>query len=556
MTGSTPLDRRGLRGVGYTEILRRIREEEPPRPSARLGADKLARQVRGELDWIVMKALEKDRTRRYASANELAMDVQRYLKDEVVEARPPSTGYQLWKFVKRHRAAVIAACLVLASLVAGIVGTTVGLLRADQHRIVAETQQKKAESWFALARQMIIDMAVRIDEIETRVKSPVNVDEIRYAAVDKARALFEQFCADQPNNEFVQWQAAKLDRYAANLSRVLGLYPRAEANYNAAVRIYEDLSSRFPDQPIYRDELVQTLGDRAALEKRMGKLKDAAATLEGAVQLIESLEGKLPASSYRRTLGVVVDNQTDVAYLLGQFEAAARYTRRAHELFAQLKTAPVAERNPVDPLFAAMTVHRLALAQRELGQTGAALVSHDDAVARMKTLAGPEANRDMRFWDCEARRELARTAALIPERRTAAAADLVEVIQGMERLVQENSDLPLYRERLAAAYLRHGELLTLLGESDAAIAQLTKSLAISRELIDRFGNLSASFLVRGETFLALGRARAAAGKNEEAAAESTKALKVFEGGLTIDPDNAHLRRGRSDAERALRPPAQ
>ena len=89
LTGSTPLDRRGLRGVGYTEILRRIREEEPPRPSARLGADKLARQVRGELDWIVMKALEKDRTRRYASANELAMDVQRYLKDEVVEARPP-----------------------------------------------------------------------------------------------------------------------------------------------------------------------------------------------------------------------------------------------------------------------------------------------------------------------------------------------------------------------------------------------------------------------------------------------------------------------------------
>src|SRR5262245_58434938 len=105
-------------------MLRVIREQEPTRPSAKLstaeglptlaanrGMDpaKLTRLVRGELDWIVMKALEKDRSRRYETANGLARDLQRYLADEVVEARPPGATYRLRKFVKRNRGPVVAA---------------------------------------------------------------------------------------------------------------------------------------------------------------------------------------------------------------------------------------------------------------------------------------------------------------------------------------------------------------------------------------------------------------------------------------------------------------
>src|SRR5260370_30651666 len=103
-------------------------ELDPPRPSTRLSTaedrpniaanrsiepDRLARSLQGELDWVVMKALEKDRDRRYDSANGLARDLQRYLADEVVEARPPSAGYRLRKFVRRHRVQVIAASLLL-----------------------------------------------------------------------------------------------------------------------------------------------------------------------------------------------------------------------------------------------------------------------------------------------------------------------------------------------------------------------------------------------------------------------------------------------------------
>ena len=144
LTGTTPLERQRFKEAAWDEIRRMIREEEPPRPSMRLSSTdtlpslatfrhtepaKLKKLVRGELDWIVMKALEKDRTRRYETASGLARDIQRYLDDEVVEARPPSTGYRFGKFVRRHKGQVIAAGLVLLALLAGIAGTTWGLIR-------------------------------------------------------------------------------------------------------------------------------------------------------------------------------------------------------------------------------------------------------------------------------------------------------------------------------------------------------------------------------------------------------------------------------------------
>ena len=118
LTGSPPIDAKQFKRGAILEMLRMVREVEPPRPSTKLStADalpniaanrsiepaKLAKLLRGELDWVVMKALEKDRTRRYDTANGFARDIQRYLADEVVEARPPSAGYRLKKFVRRHK---------------------------------------------------------------------------------------------------------------------------------------------------------------------------------------------------------------------------------------------------------------------------------------------------------------------------------------------------------------------------------------------------------------------------------------------------------------------
>src|SRR6202022_4052190 len=135
LTGNTPLSHKRVREAAYGEILRMIKEEEPPRPSTRLSDSgealasisaqrhmepaKLTKLMRGELDWIVMKTLEKDSNRRYQTANGLVMDVQRYLSDEPVQACPPSAGYRFRKFARRNKAALTTATLVGLALVAG-----------------------------------------------------------------------------------------------------------------------------------------------------------------------------------------------------------------------------------------------------------------------------------------------------------------------------------------------------------------------------------------------------------------------------------------------------
>ncbi len=161
LTGSVPFSSQELRSAPFAEMLRIIREVEPPPPSARLPElETLAgvapqrrtrpRQrplVSGELDWIVMKCLEKDRDRRYETPNALALDVQRYLDDEPVLAGPPSAAYRLRKFLRRHRGRVLAAGLVFLTLLAGIIGTTWGMIRATEAQTLAENEaNQKADA--------------------------------------------------------------------------------------------------------------------------------------------------------------------------------------------------------------------------------------------------------------------------------------------------------------------------------------------------------------------------------------------------------------------------
>jgi WD40 repeat protein/serine/threonine protein kinase len=167
LTGTTPLERHRLREAAYGDIVRLIKEEEPPRPSTRLsrsGAaltdisqqrgsapEQLTELVRGELDWIVMRCLEKDRTRRYETANGLARDVERYLKDEPVEACPPTAGYRLRKFTRKHKAGLATAVGFAALLVLGVAGSTWQAVRAtaaqqESRRNEAEAQEQKRQA--------------------------------------------------------------------------------------------------------------------------------------------------------------------------------------------------------------------------------------------------------------------------------------------------------------------------------------------------------------------------------------------------------------------------
>jgi serine/threonine protein kinase/WD40 repeat protein len=163
LTGTTPFDKKRFAKAAYEEIRRIIKEEEPPRPSTRLSTlgetlsqvsarrntepAKLSALVRGDLDWIVMKALEKDRTRRYETASSLAADVRRFLSEEPIEARPPSTWYRLRKLARRNKVALITMGLVAASLLVGTALSTWQAIRATRaERAAVQSEQAALQS--------------------------------------------------------------------------------------------------------------------------------------------------------------------------------------------------------------------------------------------------------------------------------------------------------------------------------------------------------------------------------------------------------------------------
>jgi len=246
LTGTTPFDKETLQKSGFDEMRRIIREVEPPQPSARIStlnaqqlstisdrrridARKLARSFRGELDWIVMKALEKDRTRRYQSATDVAADVERYLCDEPVDACPPSWAYRTGKLVRRHKAALaLATCLLVAvALVGGTVGWFMQAEAVRSRRVEHEVSEALAEidrleqqgKWDAAlqvaqhAQSLLSDraeedeLARRIDDTATQLGLVIHLEQVRTetkARTESTRGGFDFSAADRAYAETFQ----------------------------------------------------------------------------------------------------------------------------------------------------------------------------------------------------------------------------------------------------------------------------------------------------------------------------------------------------------------
>jgi eukaryotic-like serine/threonine-protein kinase len=205
LTGSPPFTSQQLRSVAFTEMLRLIREVEPPRPSMRLSSSeelativahrklelrRLPKLVRYDLDWIVMKALEKDRGRRYETANALAQDVQRYLDDEPVLAGPPRAGYRLRKFLRRNKGPVLAAALVFLALVGGIVGTTwqwqMAAKLAHEKAELAEVERQSRERADRQSGLLLRTLTLVVFDIQSKLAGVPGAQEVRRSLLSTA----------------------------------------------------------------------------------------------------------------------------------------------------------------------------------------------------------------------------------------------------------------------------------------------------------------------------------------------------------------------------------
>jgi serine/threonine protein kinase/tetratricopeptide (TPR) repeat protein len=300
LTGTTPLEKERLSQAGYDEMRRLIREEEPPLPSARLSTlqDKLTtlaaqrrtdprqllRTVRGELDWIVMKCLEKDRNRRYETANGLARDIGRYLADEPVHACPPSAGYRLRKFVRRNKHTVAGLAILGALSLAGVgaLAASLGWAARDREALAREATRDRADRQTRL-RDEVIQAVSEVAESYS-LDRPAEA----WAALERAERVLDRVEEGETLPQRVrQWRAdlkmvARLEEIRLQQAEVrdggfdtAGAdpgYRDAFGHYGVAVESLapDEAAARLRASAV-RDALTAALDDWA-LVKRAGKL--------------------------------------------------------------------------------------------------------------------------------------------------------------------------------------------------------------------------------------------------------------------------------------------
>jgi serine/threonine protein kinase len=315
LTGTTPLGTDELMTKGFAEMMRMIKEVEPQKPSTRLntlgalGSDTAQRRrastpeqlgslLEGDLDWIVMKCLEKDRTRRYPSANGLSEDVHRYLRDEPVTATPPSATYQVRKFVKRHKGACAAAAAVLAALVVGVIGTSVGLASAVAAQGREAQQRNIVEQRFESALRYVQTVS---DDVLPHVLPLAGATGAFSGLMDATTEFLGRLSVGQDDSPELRWLTASVvgalaasqgNPYSPN---TLGDYEQSLASAQRALEMLSTVEIAYPTLTEHI-QLELTLRDRVATAQAL--MGDGEGALETYLDL-ETYVGELVGAASR-----------------------------------------------------------------------------------------------------------------------------------------------------------------------------------------------------------------------------------------------------------------
>jgi eukaryotic-like serine/threonine-protein kinase len=462
LTGTTPFDKERLRQAGFDEMRRIIREEEPPRPSTRLSTvgqaattasekrrsdpRRLSRMFRGELDWVVMKALEKDRNRRYDSASAFAQDVRRYLHDEPVLACPPSVSYRARKFLRRNRGPALAAGVCLLLLVAGIVGTTAGLVRAlaaerETNEALTQVTAEKAKTQSALTGTREALDALTDGVVETMFAKQPELGEAEKAFLRKVLGFYEAFTRQSGETAEARFLRAKGFFKVAYLRDLLGQRHEAEAGYRRAEALLGELAGEFPDEPEYPHKLARTQGNLGTVLWELGKEAEAETALRRTLDLRAGLVKQFPrAGEYRSELARTYH---DLGFLL---EGQEKYADAEKAYGQALKL------------------------EEKLVTESRGLVPYRQGLARTRSVLGGLLRKQKRYAEAEK--------------------EYHEALKVQERLVEE-APVPRVRRNLADSYHGLGIVLAGLGKGPEAEKAFEQAVALGKKLAEDFPNVLA-----------------------------------------------------------------
>ncbi|WP_052574077.1 serine/threonine-protein kinase [Haloferula sp. BvORR071] len=415
LTGKPPFDAKSLLSAGYEEMRRIIREVEPPKPSLRLSSvageervalarshhidpSKLSRLVEPDLDWIVMKSIEKDRTRRYETANALAMDIRRFLTGEPVSASPPSAAYRFKKFVKRNKLAFGTASAVVAALVLGLgvsLWQAVEKTRAYQR---AEASERKSREVATFLKDMLngVGPAVALgkdttllkeildktaERIATDLKGQPEVEmELRTTLGDVYRAIAEQRTAELMYRRALELSLSAYgdddERVATaknNLALVLSEkadYPESEKLFLEAIATYKKAGRNSSE------DLAGALNNLGVVYRDNSRLEEAEAVQRESLEIVRKLHG----DDHVKT-GYCEINLSIILVRDRKLEGAESYARSAVDLFRKIHGRDDPE--------TATALGNLAMVLREGGKLPEAEKTARDAVAMFQKVLDP-----------------------------------------------------------------------------------------------------------------------------------------------------------------------
>ena len=488
LTGTTPLEKQQFKSAALQEILRLIKEQEPTKPSTKITGNaqlpivaaqrgleptQLSRTLRGDIDWIVMKALEKERSRRYETANGLARDIDRFLLDLPVEAGPPSTFYRFWKFARRNRVAITTSVVVLITLLLGIVVSAAQAIRATraeqivQRHLAAETLARNdAET----ARQA--EVGQRNIAEEQRVK----------AELAEKQAVANARLARQTVNEYFT-QVSE-----SRLLDIPGLQPLREQLLESALRYYQSFLNQPGGDARDRAEFAATRLRISQVYEQNNRIDDSIKELDVSLDLVDELsrEQPLPVGFPQCLAGFRKSGRILNYFTLDPSnpQEAIRVAKRAIAQWSQF-----VRQYPDQIGFQADLASfycDLSDVEYSLNNHAASLGSAQAAKELLEGLIvdhprSPEYHSLL----ADALEFISREHKELRQFENAESA-LRASIAIRSRLVTEVPDIPSFRARLAYSFVRLGNLLDVSGRTEEAIPFLEQA-------IDRWHKLVADF---------------------------------------------------------------
>src|SRR5208282_3885153 len=460
LAGSTPFDAKELVASGIDAMRKTIREKEPIRPSTKVGTlkgeeltttakrrsietSKLARVLRGDLDWIVMKCLEKDRTRRYETANGLAADLTRFINNEPVEARPPGRLYRFQKLVRRNKLVFAATAAVTAALLMGL-GISIGSLNKERKaRLQAELAEKNAKSEAEKSQQVLRFLKGMLKGMAPEVAKGRDTTLMREVLDDTAKRVQTEL-ANQPEVR------ADLQQTMGNTYYALGQYPEAEQ------MLRETLDLRHHASGETNLTLTETMNDLGNLLHDRGRDREADDLLRQSISIQRSLSATNTA--------LFVNTLVSLESVFTEEERGPEAEKIGREALAIARTLPDSESETLASALVCLADGlcnaRKLLEAEALSREGVGIYETHDGPSGLATL--------------DAKRALAKI--LIYKGSSAEAEPIIR-----EVLAEQRKIYPADHPTVALTLTDLGAALSGLGRDAEAVPVLKEALAIRKK---------------------------------------------------------------------------